>query len=112
MDWNLIFRDDAILEINYAGKFSNDSFLRVFEQIILDPRWKPGIPILADFREVDFNDVQFGDVLVSVNMHSQFDDYIGENKFAATYSNDNGLRLGQLYKGISSFIVKSKISTF
>jgi hypothetical protein len=112
MDWKINFRDDAILEIKCAGKFSNDSYLRVFEHIVLDPRWRPGKSIIADFRDVVFDGIYFDDVLLSVSMHSQFNDYLGEGKFAAVHSSDNGLRLGKLYAGISSFNINSNISAF
>lgn len=112
MDWNINFRENGILEINYTGKFSNDAFLKVFELVILDSRWKPGTSIIADFRDVFFDDINLDDVFISVSMHSQFNEFIGEGKIAAIHSNDNGLRLGQLYEKISSFMVKSKISSF
>lgn len=112
MDWNINFRDDGILEITYSGDFSQADYLKVFEKFILEPGWKPGMCIIADFRKVNFVDMSIDDVITSVDMHSQFNDLLGNCKIAAIHSNIEGLKLGNLYKQISDLKTNSNIVTF
>ena len=112
MDWNHDFRDDGILELKCNGKFSNSAFLKIFLQVTSDPMWRPGMNVLADFRDVNFDEVQFDDIIESIDVHVQFNEFIGESKIAAIHLSDNGLRLGKIYEVISRLSVKSKINTF
>ena len=112
MDWSQDFREDDILEIKCNGKFSNTAFLQLFAQVTSNPLWKPGMHILADFRDVDFNEVQFADVMASVDLHAQFNKLIGSSKIAVIHSSENGLRLGKIYEEAAKLFFKSIINTF
>ncbi len=112
MDCKKTFRDDGVVELVCSGDFSNTYFILLIEEVILDPRWKPGTHILGDFRNVDFDSVQFDDVIMSIGMHNQYNDLIGNGKIAAIHSSDSGLRLGKIYEEMAGMSVKSKINTF
>ena len=112
MDWEIVFRDNGILEINCNGKFSNDDYLKMMEQVLRDSNWKPGMGIVADFREVAFEDMYFNDVFISVGMHTLYNELIGEGRIAAIHSSEEGFRLGKLYEAMSNLTLRSRISAF
>ena len=112
MDCEKTFRDDGVLELICRGEFSNASFFTLFEQVISDYRWEPGTHVLVDFRNVDFDSMQFDDVIASVRLHTHFNDKIGNSKIAAIHSSENGLRLGKIYAEMSTLSVNSRIKTF
>lgn len=112
MEWNLNFQSDAVVEIIYKGRFSNEDFSNMIGKVVADPRWKPGMSVVADFRDVVFEDIFMNDVFTSVNIHYKFDEFIGDGKIAAIHSNENSIRLAKLYAEISGMMVKSKIVTF
>ena len=114
MDCKKTFRDDGVVELICSGDFSSTYFLLLIKQVVLDSGWKPGTQVLVDFRDVNFNQVQFNDVIMSISicMHTQFNELIGNSKIAAIHSSENGLRLGKIYEEMAGMSVKSRINTF
>ena len=112
MEWKLNFRDDGIMEIIARGDFSVDDFKKMTEQIIADPRWKPGINTISDFRDLNINNIDFKDIYKIEKIHLKFDDEIGSGKIALIFEKDLGFGMGRSYEAISNRVIKSKIRTF
>ncbi|MGD9160707.1 MAG: hypothetical protein PVG39_19980 [Desulfobacteraceae bacterium] len=112
MEWKFNLRENKVLEVNAFGMFSNAGYLKMFEQVVTDPKWNTGMHMVVDFRDVAFNNLHFDDVVLSVNMHTQFDNLLGKGKIAAIHSNNKGFRLGSIYKELSNPDIKSKLEIF
>ena len=112
MDWQLDFRDDQILEIKTSGIFSLDDTTKMVEQIIENPRWKPGMNIIADFREIDVKGLSVNEIYKAKNLHVQYNDIAGEGKIATILSSNLAYGFSRVYQAISSSQVKSQFMTF
>ena len=112
MEWKLIFRDDGILEIKSHGRYTIRDFLKMIEQIVMNPKYKPGMDTIADFRDVDVMNVNVNDIYQTKDIHVQFSDMTGTGKIAAIFSSDIGYDLSRSYEEISNMHVKSKMKTF
>lgn len=112
MDWQLNFRDDEILEMKTSGIFSFDDLTKMIEQIIVDPKWKPGMNVLADFREVDVKGVNVNELYKAKNLHIHYNELAGEGKIATILSSNLAYGFSRVYQAISSSYVKSRVMTF
>ena len=112
MDWTLNFRDDGILDLKCSGSYSNNDLLLMIEQTILDPRWETGMNILLDFRDIIFKDIHYNDIIITRDIHVQFNEFIGTGKIATIHSNDFGYEIGRLYEELAEGSASSKISIF
>ncbi len=112
MKWTLIFRDDGILEIKAFGNFSNMDLIFMAEQIITDPRWKPGIDAVADFRFVSSYGIKLSDLFLSSNIHKQFESMAGKGRIAVILSDKTSMLLSHAYKIIAFMYMKIKLRSF
>jgi hypothetical protein len=112
MDWKLNFLADNILEIKAHGTFSNDSLIKMCEQIIRNPEWKRGMNAIADFREVNTNGMSPGDLFISRDIHVQFDNMAGDGKVAVILDMNPGAILGRAYIKLADIYVKSELKSF
>lgn len=112
MDWNLNFRDDEILEMKTYGIFAFDDLTRMIEQVIVDPKWKPGMNAIADFREVDVRGVNVYEIYEAKNLHIQYNDIAGEGKIAMILGSNLAYGFSRIYQSIAGKDVKSRIMTF
>jgi hypothetical protein len=112
MDWKLNFRDDEILEMKTSGIFSFVDLTKMIEQVIENPKWKPGMNIIADFREIDVKGMNVREVYEAKNLHVQYNDLAGEGKIATILSSNLAYGFSRVYQSITSEYVKSKIMTF
>ena len=112
MDWNLNFWNDEILEMKTYGIFAFDDLARMIEQIIIDPKWKPGMNIIADFREVDVRGVSVKEIYEAKDLHTQYNDLAGEGKIATILGSNLAYGFSRMYQAIAGTDVKSRIMTF
>ena len=112
MDWKLNFRDDEILEMKTSGTFSFDDLTKMIEHIVANPKWKPGMNIIADFREVDVRGINVKEIYEAKNLHVLYNDMAGEGKIATILSSNLAYGFSRVYQAISSTHVKSQIMSF
>ena len=112
MDWELNFRDDDILEMKTFGTFSFDDLTNMIEQVTGNPKWKPGMDVIADFREVDVRGINVKEIYEAKNLHVLYNDKAGEGKIATILSSNLAYGLSRVYQAISRTHVKSQIMTF
>ncbi len=112
MDWILDFRKDGILEIRASGMFTNGDLIKMAEQIITHPLYKPGMNAVADFRNVTSNGMKISDLFLSRDIHAQFDNIAGKAKIAVILEEKAGFFLSRAYEAIASMYIKSKIKSF
>ena len=112
MDWTLNFRDDEILEMKTSGIFSFDDLTKMVEQVIEDPKWKTGMNVIADFRDVDVKGLNVKEIYEAKNLHVQYNDIAGEGKIATILNSNLAYGFSRIYQAISSTHVKSRIMTF
>ena len=112
MDWNLNFRDDEILEMKTYGIFAFDDLERMVKQVIVDPKWKPGMNVIADFREVDVRSMNIKEIYEAKNLHVQYNDIAGEGKIATILGSNLAYGFSRIYQSITCSDVKSRIMTF
>lgn len=112
MDWKLNFRDDEILEMKTSGVFSFDDLTKMVEQVIVNPKWKPGMNIIADFRELDVKGINVKEIYEAKNLHIQYDDIAGHGKIATILGSNLAYGFSRMYQSITSTHVKSRIMTF
>ena len=111
MEWKLNFRDDGILEIISRGRYSIEDLKIKIEQLISDPRWKPGMNTIADFREMDVN-ITLKDIYSTRKVHALYDNKLGEGKVAMILKTDLAFGIGRSYESISEGLVKARIKIF
>lgn len=112
MDWKLIFREDEILEMKPSGVFSFADLTKMIEKVVVDPKWKPGMNVIADFRDVDVKGVNVKEIYEAKNLHVLYNDIAGEGKIATILSSNLAYGFTRVYQAISSTHVKSKIMPF
>ena len=112
MKWTLIFRDDEILEIKAFGSFTNMDLIFMIEQIISDPRWKPGMDAVADFRFVSSYDIKLNDLFLSIKIHKQFENMAGKGRIAVILGDKTSMLLSHAYKIIAFMYMKIKFRSF
>ena len=112
MDWELNFREDEILEMKTSGIFSFDDLTKMVEQVMDDPKWKPGMNVIADFRDVDVKGVNVNEIYRAKNLHVQYNDMAGEGKIATILSSNLAYGFSRVYQSISNSHVKSRIMSF
>ena len=112
MEWRFFFRKDGILEIRATGIFSNGDLVMMAEQVVMDSRWNPGTNALADFREVAVTDMTLSDLLLTLEIHKQFDNVTGKNKIAVIADEKPASLLCLAYEAIAGSLVKSQIKSF
>ena len=112
MDWTLNFRDDEILEMKTSGIFSFDDLTKMVEQVIEDPKWKTGMNVIADFRDVDVKGLNVKEIYEAKNLHVQYNDIAGEGKIATILGSNLAYGFSRIYQAISSTHVKSRFMAF
>ncbi len=112
MDWYLNFRDGEIMEIKASGIFSLDDIKKMIEQVASDPKWKPGMNIIADFRDIDVKGISVTEIYKAKNLHIQYNDIAGEGKIATILGSNLAYGFSRVYQAITSTHVKSQIMTF
>jgi hypothetical protein len=112
MKWTLIFRDDGILEIKAFGNFTNMDLIFMAEQIISNPRWKPGMDAVADFRSVSSYGIKLSDLFMASNIHKQFENMAGKGRVAVILGDNVSMLLSHAYKIIASMYMKIKLRSF
>ena len=85
---------------------------KLIEQVIENPRWKPGMNVIADFREVDVKGVNVKEIYEAKNLHVYYNDLAGEGKIATILSSNLAYGFSRVYQAIASTHVKSRIMTF
>ena len=112
MEWNLIFRDDEILEMITVGKFSKDDLIKMTLQFLTNQKWKAGTNIIADFRDVDLRHLKINDVFDIKKLHIRLDSMIGDGKVAAIIDSNLSYGFSRAYESISTSYVRSRIMSF
>ena len=112
MEWRLDFRKDGTLEIKAFGTFTNSDLIKMAEQIITNPEWKPGMDAIADFRDVTSGNMKISDLFLSRDIHAQFDNMAGKAKIAVILQEKSGYFLSRAYEAIASMYIKSKIKSY
>jgi hypothetical protein len=50
------------LRIHVSGRAESGEFERFYDELVADPRFRPGMKILADFRELDLGQLHAGSI--------------------------------------------------
>ena len=112
MEWRLIFRREGILEIRAVGTFNNGELSSIAKHIIMDPRWKDGMSIVADFRDIVSTDVKVSDLILSRKIHKKFENKAGISKIAVVIPHKSSFLVSLAYEAIADAHIRSKIKSF
>lgn len=83
MEWTITFEPDASFAVaTLRGQFTVEAHRALVEDIVGQPQWRPGCPILFDNRQLDFAGVHFTDLLKVADSHAEQDARIGTARSA------------------------------
>lgn len=112
MKWKLNFQKNDILEVKAGGVFTNEDFLIMAEKVVLNPKWRPGMSAVVDFRKVSGTNMSLNDLLLARDIHMQFDNVAGKGKIAVIVAEKTDRFLLLAYEAIASMCIRSKIRCF
>ena len=103
MEYEIRFYDDY-LETKTYGDASPDGFRRIFEEFSQDPRWRPGMRVLADHRELKFKKIASFDQMSKIaSFHAQNREVLGDIRIAVLVGSDEEVLWVDLWRTISNY---------
>lgn len=103
MRYEITFHDDYI-ETKTWGDASLSGFRSIFEEFTGDSRWRPGMPALADHRELDFKKIASFDQMSRIaSMHAQNRETLGDIRIALVVASDEERLWVDLWRTISNY---------
>lgn len=113
MKWTVEFSSSlSIVKIVTGGIFTVDDHLKMVEDIISQPFWKPGMDTLFDHRNLEFvkTDIQIMKA-VSEN-HKKFEKQIGGGKAAILMKSLTDFARGRQFELLTGSSVSAKLNIF
>jgi hypothetical protein len=103
MRHQITFHDDYI-ETKTWGDASPEGFRRIFEEFTGDPRWRPGMPALADHRELKFSKIASFDQMSRIaSMHAQNREILGDIRIALVVASSEERLWVDLWRTIANY---------
>ena len=75
-------RDGGWWRVTTSGTFSSDGHVRMVNDIVSQPEWRPGTDILFDHRALDWGESGFATMFRAVQTHRAFEEQIGDGRAA------------------------------
>ncbi len=73
MEWSArLEADGSLLTILATGDVGEEGFQGKLEDVLADPAWHPGIPVLCDFRGLNIGKLAAGDIKHQVEIHRKY----------------------------------------
>lgn len=85
-------------EVALTGAASGEAFARLDNEIVADPRWKPGMALLFDFRELDLSTFSSEEVRQSAEVASRLGHRFGSGRFACVFGSAADYGLGRAWE--------------
>ena len=84
-----------------VGLFSIDRHFQMFDDIVSHDRWKPGMPLLFDNRQMDFTGIDFTVVRQASSNYERIADRIGNVKSAMLMKSISDFGTGRQFEMMS-----------
>ncbi len=113
MNWTMkLIEQTNTVRITSDGVFDADDDLELVKEIISQDYWKPGMNMLLDHRQVEFNGTDI-DLLRRVsNHHKKYEAQIGAGKMALLMKNLTDFARGRQFELLTEHGMEAKISVF
>lgn len=83
MDWEIELDEASrYARITTHGTFGNSDYLRLVDEVLSHPNWRPGLPALFDHRDLTMSGVTYDVMRRAGETHLANDDRIGDGKAA------------------------------
>jgi hypothetical protein len=87
MEWNVRFADDEpLVTIEAKGMAEIEGFRSYLDGVLASPSWRPGVPVLVDFRQLVSDNLTRDDVERLVALHVPYLGRIGGSPIAVVVS--------------------------
>lgn len=100
------------VRITSAGKFTLKDHLRMIEDIVLKDFWKPGISVLFDNRNLEFDGDGAEMMRAARDNHLKYDDRVGDGKIALLMKSTPDYIRGRQYELLAEGKVSAKVRVF
>jgi hypothetical protein len=103
MEWVIEYIEaQNYLKVTGSGLFSINQHFQVFDDIIKQEYWKPGMPLLFDNRRMDFTGIDFKVVSQASSNYERMSDRIGCTKGAMLMKSISDFGIGRQFEIISN----------
>lgn len=87
MEYRILFEPDgSFVTLTVTGPARVDGFVPYLEALAQDPAWRPGTPVLVDYRAFDLSPLRFEDVERILALHLPYVARIGRSPIAVVVS--------------------------
>lgn len=83
MEWNIQFADDASrMTVRAWGMAEVPGFIAYLLAAVDHPAWRPGIPALMDFRDLDVGRLSGTDIQRLADLHAPYAEMLAQGRIA------------------------------
>jgi hypothetical protein len=105
MQWEIGFsQDHPLMTIRAWGPAALQGFVDYLTQALADPRWKPQIQVLLDFRELDLATVSSDDMRRLVSFQRPLKESLSPGKLALVVGRPVDFGMARMWEVLSSEI--------
>lgn len=99
--------------VSYQGIVSNADFLNAYKAAAVDPRFRPGMPEISDFRYAEALDIDLTTIREFVSWVAGREDLVDSPlRCGILVGNDMQIGLSQLYEAVSATSTNESIRRF
>lgn len=83
MKWEIQFiESEGFMKVTNEGIYQPEEHLKMMEELLARPEWKPDTPVLLDNRKLDYSDTNIADLEQSSEHMLSYNRFIGNSKIA------------------------------
>ena len=113
MKWTFEYiKDKNYIRIVSEGVFSGGEAIQLIEDLLLQPYWRKGMPVLVDNRRVDYSVGGIAAMQEAGKFHIENDERIGEGKAALLMKSVADFGLGRQYELLTDEAVSANVHVF
>lgn len=87
MEWNIEFADDGSrMTVRAWGTAEVQGFIAYLLAAVDHPAWRPGIPALMDFRDLDVGPLTSADIQRLADLHAPYAEVLAQGRIAVLVS--------------------------
>ncbi len=103
---------DGIFTVTHSGDFDFEDFIRATKDLLSHPQWRPGRPLLLDYRSVNLLQVPTDLVHQGVGILQMNDSFFGNSILAVIVKDRGNFGIGRMIQIIAEGKVSASLELF
>jgi hypothetical protein len=109
MRWDIRVEENrSRLTVSASGDPEIEGFKSYLEAALSHPAWRPGMPVLCDFRQLNIQKVTTNDIIRIVLVHKQYRERTGDNPIAVVVSRQIDFGMVRIWESYSEALFSSQ----